>query len=148
MMVDEPPLATKGSAGDCVARAIAIATGKPYREVYEALWAGLRHKAEHGRGHVANASGEAAALIAGMQTGPRVVHTAPALTSSLPSRRAPERSLAFWVHSSVQPDIPMPRSGLRTWEPSIGLGSKPAIFLTHTCLGRRSLTCQSRLLRS
>jgi hypothetical protein len=27
----------KGSAGDCVVRAIAIATGKPYREVYDAL---------------------------------------------------------------------------------------------------------------
>jgi len=27
----------KGSAGDCVVRAIAIASGKPYREVYEAL---------------------------------------------------------------------------------------------------------------
>lgn len=27
----------KGTAGDCVCRAIAIATGKPYREVYDAL---------------------------------------------------------------------------------------------------------------
>lgn len=27
----------KGDAGDCVTRAIAIATGKPYREVYDAL---------------------------------------------------------------------------------------------------------------
>lgn len=27
----------KGSAGDCVCRSIAIATGKPYREVYDAL---------------------------------------------------------------------------------------------------------------
>jgi hypothetical protein len=27
----------KGTTGDCVCRAIAIATGKPYREVYEAL---------------------------------------------------------------------------------------------------------------
>lgn len=27
----------KGSTGDCVTRAIAIATGKPYREVYDAL---------------------------------------------------------------------------------------------------------------
>lgn len=27
----------KGSAGDCVVRAIAIASGKPYREVYDAL---------------------------------------------------------------------------------------------------------------
>ena len=27
----------KGDAGDCVCRSIAIATGKPYREVYDAL---------------------------------------------------------------------------------------------------------------
>ena len=27
----------KGQAGDCVCRSIAIATGKPYREVYDAL---------------------------------------------------------------------------------------------------------------
>lgn len=27
----------KGDAGDCVARSIAIATGKPYQEVYDAL---------------------------------------------------------------------------------------------------------------
>ena len=27
----------KGTAGDCVCRAIAIVTGKPYREIYEAL---------------------------------------------------------------------------------------------------------------
>jgi hypothetical protein len=27
----------KGSAGDCVCRSIAIATGKPYQEVYDAL---------------------------------------------------------------------------------------------------------------
>lgn len=27
----------KGSAGDCVTRAVAIATGKPYREVYDLL---------------------------------------------------------------------------------------------------------------
>ena len=31
----------KGQAGDCVTRAIAIATGKPYQEVYDALWSGL-----------------------------------------------------------------------------------------------------------
>lgn len=30
----------KGSAGDCVARAIAIATGRPYAEVYAALASG------------------------------------------------------------------------------------------------------------
>jgi hypothetical protein len=28
----------RGSAGDCVVRAIAIATGKPYSEVYDDLW--------------------------------------------------------------------------------------------------------------
>jgi hypothetical protein len=32
----------KGEAGDCVTRAIAIATRRPYQEVYEALWTGLR----------------------------------------------------------------------------------------------------------
>jgi hypothetical protein len=30
----------KGTAGDCVTRAIAIATGKPYREVYDAMASG------------------------------------------------------------------------------------------------------------
>lgn len=32
----------KGSAGDCVTRAIAIATGKPYQEVYDALHVGIK----------------------------------------------------------------------------------------------------------
>lgn len=32
----------KGSTGDCVVRAIAIGTGKPYREVYDALHAGAK----------------------------------------------------------------------------------------------------------
>lgn len=31
----------KGRAGDCVARAVAIASGKPYSEVYNALAAGM-----------------------------------------------------------------------------------------------------------
>ena len=31
----------KGHAGDCVTRAITIATGKPYQEVYAAMWLGL-----------------------------------------------------------------------------------------------------------
>lgn len=31
----------RGSAGDCVARAIAITTGRPYREVYDRLAAGM-----------------------------------------------------------------------------------------------------------
>lgn len=33
----------EGSTGDCVTRAIAIATGKPYTEVYEAMFAGSRN---------------------------------------------------------------------------------------------------------
>jgi hypothetical protein len=36
----------KGKTGDCVTRAIAIATGQPYREVYDALWSGLRGYAD------------------------------------------------------------------------------------------------------
>jgi hypothetical protein len=32
----------RGDAGDCVVRAVAIATGKPYAEVYDALSAGQR----------------------------------------------------------------------------------------------------------
>jgi hypothetical protein len=35
----------KGQTGDCVCRSIAIATGKPYQEVYDALWSEIR---EHG----------------------------------------------------------------------------------------------------
>jgi hypothetical protein len=34
-----------GDAGDCVCRSIAIVTGKPYREVYDALFAGIRELA-------------------------------------------------------------------------------------------------------
>lgn len=34
----------KGSTGDCVVRSIAIATGKPYREVYDALRDQLKAK--------------------------------------------------------------------------------------------------------
>lgn len=38
----------KGSTGDCVCRSIAIATGKPYREVYDELHAALdEYTAEH-----------------------------------------------------------------------------------------------------
>jgi hypothetical protein len=38
----------KGETGDCVTRAIAIATGKPYQEVYAALFVGSRkYAAEH-----------------------------------------------------------------------------------------------------
>ena len=43
----------KGEAGDCVCRAITIATGKPYAEVYAALWDGLREHAETRRDRVA-----------------------------------------------------------------------------------------------
>lgn len=40
----------RGSAGDCVTRAIAIATERPYAEVYKALFDGIRtaHRAKHG----------------------------------------------------------------------------------------------------
>lgn len=39
----------KGHAGDCVARAIAIATGRPYGEVYDALahGAGTQRRSKH-----------------------------------------------------------------------------------------------------
>lgn len=38
----------QGKAGDCVVRAICIATGKPYQEVYDAMWAGIKsHAANH-----------------------------------------------------------------------------------------------------
>jgi hypothetical protein len=39
----------KGSTGDCVTRAIAIATGKPYREVYDALNALAKEKEKRRR---------------------------------------------------------------------------------------------------
>lgn len=40
----------KGDARDCVTRAIAIATGKPYREVYDALSERSKARAESYRG--------------------------------------------------------------------------------------------------
>jgi hypothetical protein len=43
----------KGKTGDCVTRAIAIATGKPYQEVYDALHAENREYAKAHRGRVA-----------------------------------------------------------------------------------------------
>ena len=46
----------KGEAGDCVTRAIAIATGRPYREVYDALWQRLRNHAATRRDWVAKKS--------------------------------------------------------------------------------------------
>jgi hypothetical protein len=45
----------KGDAGDCVCRAIAIATGKPYREVYDRLAEGnLKQRRTHRSGKSAN----------------------------------------------------------------------------------------------
>jgi hypothetical protein len=35
----------KGDAGDCVVRSIAIATGRPYKEVYDEL----SHRIKHGK---------------------------------------------------------------------------------------------------
>ena len=43
----------KGGAGDCVCRSIAIATGRPYQEVYDALWSELREHAASHRDRVA-----------------------------------------------------------------------------------------------
>jgi hypothetical protein len=43
----------KGTAGDCVTRAIAIATEKPYQEVYDALWGHLRNYASDHRDRTA-----------------------------------------------------------------------------------------------
>ena len=43
----------KGATGDCVTRAIAIATGKPYREVYDAIHDGIADYAGTRRGRVA-----------------------------------------------------------------------------------------------
>ena len=41
----------KGDAADCVVRAIAIATDRPYREVYNELWQEVASKSEVKRGH-------------------------------------------------------------------------------------------------
>jgi len=43
----------KGTAGDCVTRAIAIATEKPYSEVYDALFHASKEYGERHRGRVA-----------------------------------------------------------------------------------------------
>jgi hypothetical protein len=43
----------KGEAGDCVVRAIAIASEKPYREIYDALTAAQKQYADTRRGRVA-----------------------------------------------------------------------------------------------
>jgi hypothetical protein len=43
----------KGQTGDCVCRSIAIATGKPYGEVCEALWSGIRDHGTSRRDYVA-----------------------------------------------------------------------------------------------
>lgn len=39
----------KGNTGDCVTRSIAIATGKPYQEVYDALYGAIKHHGENYR---------------------------------------------------------------------------------------------------
>lgn len=36
----------RGKTGDCVTRAVAIATGRPYREVYDAMHAGIQEFAK------------------------------------------------------------------------------------------------------
>jgi hypothetical protein len=43
----------KGKTGDCVTRAIAIAAGKPYREVYDALFADIKAYPEGRRSRAA-----------------------------------------------------------------------------------------------
>lgn len=43
----------EGKAGDCVTRSIAIATGKPYSEVYDALFESSRDYGDTHRGRVA-----------------------------------------------------------------------------------------------
>lgn len=43
----------KGLTGDCVTRAIAIATGNPYQEVYDAMWGGIEEYAATRRDRVA-----------------------------------------------------------------------------------------------
>jgi hypothetical protein len=43
----------KGTAGDCACRAIAIATGKPHREVYNAMKGALRDYADTHRDRIA-----------------------------------------------------------------------------------------------
>lgn len=47
----------KGDAGDCVTRAIAIATGLPYRTVYDALFDGIRDFAARSRTKAARRAG-------------------------------------------------------------------------------------------
>lgn len=44
----------RGQTGDCVTRAIAIATGRPYREVYDALFDLNREYAKKARGRLKN----------------------------------------------------------------------------------------------
>lgn len=44
----------KGDAGDCVVRAIAIATGLPYQKVYEDLWKGSERLHKRHRGSPRN----------------------------------------------------------------------------------------------
>ena len=43
-MMEEEEAGYKGFAGDCVCRAIAIATQKPYKEVYDRLADGMANQ--------------------------------------------------------------------------------------------------------
>jgi hypothetical protein len=58
----------KGSAGDCVVRAIAIASGKPYQEVYDALNV-LSKQARSGRRLVKSAYGSKYVPASSSRTG-------------------------------------------------------------------------------
>ena len=55
----------KGSTGDCVCRAICIATGKPYKEVYEAL----------ANGNATQRKGKREGCKAGVKTAARGINT-------------------------------------------------------------------------
>jgi hypothetical protein len=52
----------KGETGDCVTRAIAIATGRPYREVYDALATGIKEFAATSRSRSAKRAGRGGGL--------------------------------------------------------------------------------------
>ena len=55
----------KGKTGDCVCRAIAIATGKPYQEIYESL----------AKGNAAQRQGKREGSKAGVKTAARGINT-------------------------------------------------------------------------
>jgi hypothetical protein len=52
----------KGKTGDCVTRAIAIATGLPYQKVYDDLWSGVRDYSGNHRDRVAKKIGRGQGL--------------------------------------------------------------------------------------